>query len=191
MLPVNIYYSSIACFLLIIVTILPQLSPSVLCWAYYVPPPAISRATNLPNEIYEWRGQKIRYQVAEPAFETNSIATQLAPTVILIHGLFVNSDHWRKTLKGLSEGGYRTYAIDLLGCGYSSKPPAASMDARIINGENFRFIDEEAVDFRLPGENGSHMSNKKSKYQRYQSIIRDVTLGTPKGMYIRILFVNL
>jgi len=139
-----------------------------------VPPPPFSRATKLPNKVYEWRGQKIRYQVAEPAANSPTSATsQSAPTVILVHGLFVNSDHWRKTLKGLSEGGYRTFAIDLLGCGYSSKPPASSVTAKSINGENLRFIDQEISDETQP--------SKKSKFQRYHSILRDVTLGTPQG----------
>jgi hypothetical protein len=148
------------------------------CWAYYVPPPPFSRATKLPNEVYEWRGQKIRYQVAEPVKKSRNTASQSkAPTVILVHGLFVNSDHWRKTLKGLSEGGYRTFAIDLLGCGYSSKPPANSVDAKTINGENFRFLDQNT---------GKETQEKKSNFQRYQSVLRDVTLGTPQGTFTTI-----
>jgi pimeloyl-ACP methyl ester carboxylesterase len=124
--------------------------------------------------VYEWRGQKIRYQVAEPVKNSPISATsQSAPTVILVHGLFVNSDHWRKTLKGLSEGGYRTFAIDLLGCGYSSKPSASSVSAKSINGENLRFFDQEIGEETQPSKN--------SKFQRYHSILRNVTLGTPQG----------
>lgn len=147
------------------------------CCAYYVPPPPFSRATKLPNEVYEWRGQKIRYQVAEPVKKSQNTASKSAPTVILVHGLFVNSDHWRKTLKGLSEGGYRTFAIDLLGCGYSSKPPANSVDAKNINGENFRFLDQDTKE---------ETQDKKSKFRRYQSVLRDVTLGTPQGTFTTI-----
>jgi hypothetical protein len=54
--------------------------------AYHVMPPSVSRATKLPNKIYDWRGQKIRYQVAEPKNKDKN-----APSVLLIHGLFVNS----------------------------------------------------------------------------------------------------
>lgn len=57
----------------------------------------------------------------------------------MVHGLFVNSDHWRKTLLGLSEEGYNVYAIDLWGYGYSSKPASDSPEAQAVNGETRRF----------------------------------------------------
>eukprot|EP00537_Pseudo-nitzschia_pungens_P010656 CAMPEP_0172393024 /NCGR_PEP_ID=MMETSP1061-20121228/9002_1 /TAXON_ID=37318 /ORGANISM="Pseudo-nitzschia pungens, Strain cf. pungens" /LENGTH=111 /DNA_ID=CAMNT_0013123985 /DNA_START=106 /DNA_END=437 /DNA_ORIENTATION=- len=62
----------------------------------YTPPvpPPISPATNLPNELYQWKeGQQIRYQRAGPLD---------GKPVLLVHGLFVNSDHWRKTIEGLA-----------------------------------------------------------------------------------------
>ena len=95
-------------------------------------PPLISPATGLKNQIYEWKyGQRIRYQVNGPVDGT---------PIILVHGLFVNSDHWRKTLLGLpkEEGNYRVYAFDMLGMGYSSKPPIDSDIAQAINGETDR-----------------------------------------------------
>ena len=76
--------------------------------------PTYSPATGLKNNFYTWRGQQIRYQVTGPEDAEQS--------ALLVHGLFVNSDHWRKTLKGLEEMNIRAYAIDLLGNGYSSKP---------------------------------------------------------------------
>jgi len=97
--------------------------------------PPVSPVTGLENRFYEWKhGQRIRYQ-----------RTELKPgaePVLLIHGLFVCSDHWRHTLKGLDEAGYNAYAIDLFGCGYSDKPPAASELAQKCNGENGRFDDD-------------------------------------------------
>merc|ERR1712127_750178 len=65
-------------------------------------------------------------------------------SVILIHGLFVNSDHWRYTLKGLADAGYTAYAIDLLGSGYSSKPnPKDEISRSLVCGEsNGRFATE-------------------------------------------------
>lgn len=97
--------------------------------AYVQPvPPKISPATNLPNQLFQWKnGQQIRYQQSGPASG--------AP-VLLVHGLFVNSDHWRKTIAGLAEEGYNVYAIDLWGYGYSSKPPFDSPEAQAVNGEN-------------------------------------------------------
>ncbi|OEU10578.1 alpha/beta-hydrolase [Fragilariopsis cylindrus CCMP1102] len=99
--------------------------------AYTSPiPPKISPATNRPNQLFKWRGnQQIRYQQAGPIS---------GDPVLLIHGLFVNSDHWRKTIKGLAEEGYNVYAIDLWGYGYSSKPPYDSPEAQAVNGENVR-----------------------------------------------------
>lgn len=156
---------------LTIVSVILLIPATLHCWAYYVPPPSFSRATNLPNEVFEWRGQKIRYQVAKA--ESPS-----APTAILIHGLFVNSDHWRKTLKGLSAAGYNAYAIDLLGYGYSSKPPRESTDARKVNGENSRFFAEGEA---IPSGKASESRFSKSNKQKYQSVLRDVRLGTSTG----------
>lgn len=104
--------------------------------SYSLTPPAFSPATSLPNKLYSWRAaQQIRYQVTGP---------DDGEPVVLVHGLFVNSDHWRHTLKGLSDAGYRTYALDLWGCGYSSKPPSDSLEAQAVNGEN-RFSEENPV----------------------------------------------
>lgn len=80
-------------------------------------------------------------------------------SLVLIHGLFVNSDHWRKTLKGLSEAGYTAYALDLLGSGYSSKPlPSDRISRDLVCGEhNGRF---------------AHKNN---------SVARNIKLGTASG----------
>ena len=120
-----------------------------------VPLPPISPATNLPNQIYTWRSHQVRYQVAHPT-DTN---VPSKGSVILIHGLFVNSDHWRHTLKGLADAGYTAYAIDLLGSGYSSKPhPADEISRRLVCGEsNGRFASES------------------------DTIKKNVTLGTANG----------
>ena len=113
--------------------------------------PSFSPATGLKNEFYSWRGQRIRYQVTGP-----EDADQF---VLLVHGLFVNSDHWRKTLKGLEDlGNVRAYAIDLLGNGYSSKPKRDSIEAQSLNGENGRFDEVQNL-----------------------SVLKDVNLGTANG----------
>ena len=65
---------------------------------------------------------------------------------MLVHGLFVNSDHWRHTLKGLAEAGYTAYALDLLGCGYSSKPsPSCAESRELVCGELGRFQGTDGV----------------------------------------------
>lgn len=126
--------------------------------------PEISPATGLRNQFFDWKeGQKIRYQVTGP---------EEGEPVVLVHGLFVNSDHWRKSLKQLGENGYRAYAIDLWGCGYSDKPPANSEVAQRINGENNRF-DKDRPDVLLDIELGTAGGAERRK--------RDVELRHPLG----------
>lgn len=125
-------------------------------------PPKVSPATNLPNQLYQWRNQQIRYQQAGPSS---------GKPVVLVHGLFVNCDHWRKTILSLSEEGYNVHALDLWGYGYSSKPPFDSPEAQAVNGENGRFNDSPAIlkDIALGNPNG--------KGER----IRDIELLHPVG----------
>jgi pimeloyl-ACP methyl ester carboxylesterase len=132
----------------------------------HVVAPKVSPATGLPNRFYTWRGgQAIRYQVTgDPDDEP----------VVLVHGLFVNSDHWRRALVGLNSDAesstkkkYRIYALDLFGCGYSDKPPSQSDVAqRECNGEFRRFGNEAAV-------------------------LRNVALGSPDGVTTRVRDVEL
>lgn len=126
--------------------------------------PPISTATGLENQVYQWRGQEIRYLVSGPADAKKS--------VLLIHGLFVNADHWRRTINELGSAGYRTYAIDLLGSGYSSKPSGDSMEGKMLNGENGRFI--------TASEDGNIMNYRSGKKPQ-QPIRENVILGTSSG----------
>jgi pimeloyl-ACP methyl ester carboxylesterase len=155
--------------------------------AYHVMPPSVSRATKLPNKIYDWRGQKIRYQVAEPKNKDKN-----APSVLLIHGLFVNSDHWRKTLAGLSEAGYCAYAMDMLGCGYSSKPPRDSPEAQKLCGERGRFVtmsensasivETLLVDTKNVNGVAIEPPARINTFVSYSaSTLEGVSLGTPSG----------
>jgi pimeloyl-ACP methyl ester carboxylesterase len=138
--------------------------------------PLVSPATSLPNQFYTWKqGQQIRYQCAGPLSDKddnneNNATRRHRPAILLVHGLFVNSDHWRKTLPALAQAGYRAYALDLLGCGYSDKPCTNKDDtegddskelAKHINGEVWRFDD---------GHNGAR-----------PSVLVDVALGTARG----------
>jgi len=98
------------------------------------------------NEYWKWRGQKIRY--VSQGIQEN----EFGPTVLLVHGLFVNADHFRKQMDDLANNGCRVFAIDLLGNGYSSKPYPTSDEAILISGERDR-----------------------------PNVIRGVTLGTANG----------
>lgn len=133
----------------------------------YTPvPPEISPATGLRNKLYNWKAdQQIRYQVDGPPD---------GPPIVLVHGLFVNSDHWRKTLKDLAQEGYRAYALDLWGCGYSSKPPALSPEAQAVNGELHRF--------------------EQSKIEQgilLDAVLTQVELGSPCGTKTRTADIEL
>ena len=48
---------------------------------------------------------------------------------------FVNADHWRKNLPVLAEAGFRVYAIDLLGSGYSSLDPESRSTWAPLKGD--------------------------------------------------------
>lgn len=122
--------------------------------------PPKSPATGLANQFYNWKNdQKIRYQTTGGN----------GPPIVLVHGLFVNSDHWRKTLKFLGDSGYNAYALDLFGCGYSDKPPANSPEAQQCNGETHRFDKPGGV----------------------LSILPNVELGTADGRSVRLADVDL
>ncbi|MGG6293788.1 alpha/beta fold hydrolase [Leptolyngbya sp. AN02str] len=73
----------------------------------------LSQSVAVTTHTWTWQGLPIRYQTA---------GTSGAP-MILIHGFGAHSDHWRKNLPVLAETN-RVYAIDLLGFGFSAKPPA-------------------------------------------------------------------
>ena len=152
------------------------------------PPPTIegmpshSPATSLPNQIYTWRGYNVRYQVSGPEDADH--------TLLLVHGLFVNSDHWRKTLTGLQdhqEDGktYRVYALDLLGSGWSSKPSRDDPAAQLVNGENGRFANCDSVCYRETDQQqqSTTLSSSKSTLKKIRStpIMENVPLGSAAG----------
>lgn len=153
--------------------------------AYQTPvPPKISPATNLPNLLYQWRGtQQIRYQRnnggssgLNPETTTTTTTKAKGPPVLLIHGLFVNSDHWRKTLDGLGKEEYNVYAIDMWGYGYSSKPPSNSVEAQAMNGETKRFGDPNA---------STTTTSIRS------DVLPNIKLGTPDGRGVRVRDIEL
>jgi pimeloyl-ACP methyl ester carboxylesterase len=119
----------------------------------------VSPATGCKNKFYTWRAnQKIRYQTAGPI---------TGEPLLLVHGLFVNSDHWRKTITYMASQGYHVFALDLFGCGYSDKPDRDSDVAQQCNGESGRFNESTP------------------------SVVRGVELGTANGKATRICDVDL
>ncbi len=71
------------------------------------------KATNpLEKLTWNWQGYKIQYTVIGKGCP-----------LILVHGFGASMGHWRKNIPVLAAGGYRVFAIDLLGFGGSDKPP--------------------------------------------------------------------
>ena len=62
--------------------------------------------------IWNWQGHKIQYTVMGTG-----------RPLVLLHGFGASIGHWRKNIPVLAAGGYRVFALDLLGFGGSDKPP--------------------------------------------------------------------
>lgn len=144
--------------------------------------PSHSPATSLENQIYNWRGYNIRYQVSGPEDADH--------TLLLVHGLFVNSDHWRRMLTGLNDSDqdddsdgdgktYRVYALDLLGSGWSDKPSRDDPKAQLANGENGRFADCDSVCYRDQPQNAS--AGRRLQKRRSPPSLENAPLGTAAG----------
>ncbi|KAL7519234.1 hypothetical protein ACHAWX_004018 [Stephanocyclus meneghinianus] len=141
--------------------------------------PTHSPATSLPNQIYNWRGYRTRYQVSGPPDADH--------TLLLVHGLFVNSDHWRKMLTGLNKNTAenptktcRVYALDLLGSGWSDKPRKDDPTAQSISGENGRFLRCDSICYR-DARSSSNAAKKRPPKLRSDATLKNIPLGTPAG----------
>ncbi|CAK9069750.1 Pheophytinase [Durusdinium trenchii] len=71
------------------------------------------------------------------------------PSIVLLHGLLVNADHWRKNLPALADQGARVYAIDLLGNGYTDRLVPGSPQAKNLSGETARNLTEVETELLL------------------------------------------
>jgi pimeloyl-ACP methyl ester carboxylesterase len=74
--------------------------------------PSLTPIQTSEKLTWNWNGHQIKYTV-----------TGAGQPLCLIHGFGASIDHWRKNIPVLAEGGYRVYAIDLLGFGGSDKAP--------------------------------------------------------------------
>jgi pimeloyl-ACP methyl ester carboxylesterase len=72
----------------------------------------INSTTPLEKLTWNWQGYKIQYTVMGKG-----------RPLVLVHGFGASMGHWRKNIPVLAAGGYRVFAIDLLGFGGSDKPP--------------------------------------------------------------------
>jgi pimeloyl-ACP methyl ester carboxylesterase len=82
------------------------------------------------------RNQKAAYQYF-PSEKESFFAPQ-QPAIVCIHGFGGNADQFRKNCPVFAKAGYDSYAIDLLGYGYSDKPsPKPYPVNSIYNFENW------------------------------------------------------
>ncbi|OLP16693.1 alpha/beta hydrolase [Leptolyngbya sp. 'hensonii'] len=65
----------------------------------------------LETQTWTWQGHQIHYTVMGTG-----------RPLLLLHGFGASIGHWRHNIPVLAAGGYRVYAIDLLGFGSSDKP---------------------------------------------------------------------
>lgn len=72
------------------------------------------KSNPIEKQYWDWRGYKIQYTVMG-----------IGKPLLLIHGFGASIGHWRQNIPVLAAGGYRVFAIDLLGFGGSDKPAIA------------------------------------------------------------------
>ena len=73
---------------------------------------SLNKSDKPQESDWNWQGHKIRYTVAGKG-----------KPLLLIHGFGASIGHWRKNIPVLAQGGYRVFALDLLGFGGSDKAP--------------------------------------------------------------------
>ena len=133
-------------------------------------------------------GYNIRYQISGPEDADH--------TLLLVHGLFVNSDHWRKTLTGLhttlnneemngngsgKKTTCRVYALDLFGCSWSSKLSRDAPNTQLVNGENGQLVDCDSIcyhEHQQPQSSSSPATKRRLQKRRYAPTIENIPLGT-------------
>jgi len=71
----------------------------------------LTSTTPFEKLTWNWQGYKIQYTLMGKG-----------TPLVLVHGFGASMGHWRKNIPVLAAGGYRVFAIDLLGFGGSDKP---------------------------------------------------------------------
>ncbi|AMW30184.1 alpha/beta fold hydrolase [Arthrospira platensis] len=73
--------------------------------------PSVNVPSCLESLDWTWKNHSIRYTVQGTG-----------QPLILVHGFGASIGHWRQNIPVLAAGGYRVFALDLLGFGASGKP---------------------------------------------------------------------
>lgn len=85
---------------------------------------------------------KIRYKSAS---ESEDLKSSKYPNVVFLHGFGGNSDQFRENMPSMQNNGYNSFAMDLLGYGYSDKPNPRDYPVNsIYNFENWA---DQTVEF--------------------------------------------
>ncbi len=72
----------------------------------------LTSPSTLEPLTWQWQNHQIKYIVKGTGLP-----------LVLVHGFGASIGHWRKNIPALAEGGYRVFALDLLGFGGSDKAP--------------------------------------------------------------------
>lgn len=72
----------------------------------------LTSPSTLEPLTWQWQNHHVKYIVKGTGLP-----------LVLVHGFGASIGHWRKNIPALAEGGYRVFALDLLGFGGSDKAP--------------------------------------------------------------------
>eukprot|EP00667_Euglena_gracilis_P008430 EG_transcript_8537 len=96
------------------------------------------RETEIRPGVFEgywvWNGHRIRYHRSGTG----------GPAILFVHGFGANADHWRQNVAPLGNAS-QTFAVDLLGYGYSDKPTPCKETPNTVY--NFERWGRQLVDF--------------------------------------------
>jgi pimeloyl-ACP methyl ester carboxylesterase len=89
---------------------------------------------------WSWRGHRISYVFFPPSADGGAESVEKQPFV-LCHGFGAHAFHWRYSLPALAAAGHPTYALCLLGFGWSAKP-AVDYSAQLWGELLSAFVEE-------------------------------------------------
>mmetsp|Transcript_26574 Transcript_26574/g.26821 ORF Transcript_26574/g.26821 Transcript_26574/m.26821 type:complete len:340 (+) Transcript_26574:40-1059(+) len=81
---------------------------------------------------------KIRYKDYDQNYYSKPVDQASGSNVLFLHGFGGNADQFRENMPFMLENGHKSYAMDLLGYGYSEKPDPKAYDVNYLyNFENW------------------------------------------------------
>jgi pimeloyl-ACP methyl ester carboxylesterase len=97
----------------------------------------LTSPSTLEPLTWQWQNHQIKYIVKGTGLP-----------LVLVHGFGASIGHWRKNIPALAEGGYRVFALDLLGFGGSDKAPvdySVELWQQLLKDFWYEHIQEPAV----------------------------------------------